>query len=234
MNGSLQEVTFGLRREATAPRRFRPLMAHPMNPVCRRNCMDGTLATRHADPQSGVALTVATAVQNVPASDSARPGLFGVHPLGCQKSLSGGERVDTLKGGHRTPLTLRAYGLKTGDYQIVSAWWRARHGRAFPENLIPPLGVMAERGGEPVAVLWAYQPAGIGVAFLEYAVTAPGQSFKASREALGRALLGVETILRKDGYSVARCFCQPAMARALRAFGFHGENGNLVKVFQPT
>jgi hypothetical protein len=79
--------------------------------------------------------------------------------------------------------------------------------------------------------LWAYQPAGIGVAFLEYAVTAPGQSLKEAREALGRALTGIEAVLRRDGYSLARCFCERAMARALRAFGFTGRDGNMAKVF---
>jgi hypothetical protein len=132
---------------------------------------------------------------------------------------------------NQTPIHLRTYGVKTGDYQMVDAWWRARHRSAFPENLIPPLGVVAERDGKPLAALWAYQSAGIGVAFLEYAVTAPGLSLMESRAALGRSLLGIEAILRKDGYSVARCVCARAMARALRAFGFTGENGNMIKAF---
>ncbi len=127
------------------------------------------------------------------------------------------------------PLTLRAYGLKTGDYQTVSSWWRARHAREFPETLVPPLGVMVERGGEPAAALWAYQSAGIGVAFLEFALTAPGQSFGQARAALGHALTGVEAVLRSTGYGLMRCVCQPPMARSLRAFGFHGENGNMAK-----
>src|SRR5207253_3124646 len=102
-------------------------------------------------------------------------------------------------------ITLRPYGTKTGDYQTVDAWWRARHGqgRPFPENLLPPLGIVAERDGKPVAALWAYQSAGIGMAFLEYAVTAPGQSFRQARAALGRLLFGIEHLLRLDGYSVA-------------------------------
>jgi hypothetical protein len=165
----------------------------------------------------------------VDESNACLPGVRVAHPGLFMGGPRCGPALDGCKNFH--PVHLRAYGLRTGDYQMVDAWWRARRRSGFPENMVPPLGVIAERDGKPLAALWAYQSAGIGVAFLEFAVTAPGLSFKDARAALGRALLGIEAILRRDGYSVARCFCAPAMARALRAFGFRGENGNLMKSF---
>lgn len=128
-------------------------------------------------------------------------------------------------------ILLRAYGLKTGDYQMVDGWWRARHRVPFPENLLPGLGVVAERDGEGAAALWAYQSAGIGVALLEYAITRPGQSWAQARESLGRAFEGVLLCLKMSHYSVARCFCSRPMERALRSWGFVGIDGNLSITF---
>jgi hypothetical protein len=128
------------------------------------------------------------------------------------------------------PLNARAYGIAVGDFQTVAAWWWARHGYPFPEILLPPLGVVVNRGHEPVAALWAYQSVGIGVAFLEFAITRPGLSLREAHAAMGFALMAVELILTRDNYSVIRCFAGPAVARAAKRHGFHGEHGNLTKI----
>lgn len=125
-------------------------------------------------------------------------------------------------------IKVRAYGLKIGDFQTLNAWWRARHGTPFPENLAPPLGLVAESGGEPAGALFAYQALSIGVAFLEFGVTRPGTSFKLARQIMKRLLHGIILVLQANDYGLLRCFCEtPAMERALKMFGFQGRNGNL-------
>lgn len=135
--------------------------------------------------------------------------------------------------GNDAPLEARIYGLQVGDYQLVNDWWMARHDRPFLETLIPPLGVFAERDGEPQAVAWAYESAGVGVAFLEHVITRPGLSFKDADAAFGCCLRGIEFLLRGRGYSVLRCIADERVARAAIAHGFQGVQGfsNLVKTF---
>lgn len=129
-------------------------------------------------------------------------------------------------------ITLRAYGLKTGDFQTVDAWWKAHGREAFPESLTPPLGIVAEIDEKPVGALWAYQAAGIGVAFLEFACTAPGLALRVVRAVFARLLHGMLACLKQDDYGQARCFVErPGIIRYLREAGFDGTGGNLVKYF---
>ena len=127
-------------------------------------------------------------------------------------------------------LTLRHYGLHTGDWQTVSGWYAARHGAPLPETLLPPLGVMCEDADGPAGVMFAYQSAGIGVAFIDPIVTRPQMAAEAAHAVLGRALEGIEAVLRKEGYSLLRCFTESeALARAVGRHGFTGTNRNLAK-----
>jgi hypothetical protein len=131
------------------------------------------------------------------------------------------------------PLTARVYGLKAGDYQLVNGWWKARHGRDFIETLLPPLGVIVERGSEPVAAIWAYESCGIGVAFLEYFITRPGLAFRAVSNAFGYCLKSIEFILKERGYSVLRAITEERLAKFAPLHGFKAIGGfhNVVKTF---
>lgn len=134
---------------------------------------------------------------------------------------------------NNTSLTARVYGLKAGDYQLVNEWWMARKGRPFLETLLPPLGVFAERDGVPVAVMWAYESVGIGVAFLEYFVTRPGQSFATTDRGFACCLAGITHILQQRGYSVLRGIIEDRFVPFARKHGFQGDGGfhNVIKSF---
>jgi hypothetical protein len=122
--------------------------------------------------------------------------------------------------GHE-PLQLRVYGTGLGDYQVVSAWWQARHGQPFPETLVPPDAVIVERAGKPVAFLCCYLSYGVGVAFLEFAVTRPGLGFKVAREAMTMAINGCVALAHGRGdFSFFRCNTVPAIGRVLLGLGF--------------
>ncbi len=125
------------------------------------------------------------------------------------------------------PIILRPYGVKTGDFQNLDRWWQARHSRPFPENIIPPLGIVAEIDGEPMGALFCYESVGIGVAHLDFGVVRPGLSFVAVKAIMGRLIEGIIHCLKQRGTGLLRCFCEtPAMERALRFYGFHGKRGN--------
>ena len=128
-------------------------------------------------------------------------------------------------------LTLRHYGLAVGDWQMVSGWHEARHGVPLPETILPPLGIISEDEHGPVAVWFAYQSLGVGVAFLEACVTRPGLTLQQAWAVIGRCLDGIEAVLKKEGYGMIRTFVEfPSLERCLRRFGFAGKNGNLAKL----
>jgi len=121
----------------------------------------------------------------------------------------------------REPLQLRLYGAGLGDYQELSSWWFERHKEPFPEALLPPDSVMVCRGGKTLAMLSVYLSYGIGVAFLEFAVTRPGLGIKDAREALEAALEGCIALAHSRGdYSIFRCSTIPAIGRFLKSLGF--------------
>lgn len=124
------------------------------------------------------------------------------------------------------PLTLRAFGLKTGDWQTVSAWHEARHGEALPETILPPLGIIVEDAAGPVAAVFAGQYVGIGIAQADHFLTRPGVGFAAARRAGRRALEGLIAVLRETDYGLLRCFtsCR-AFGRVLLRFGFIEHRG---------
>lgn len=124
------------------------------------------------------------------------------------------------------PLTARIYGLRAGDFQRVNEWWRRRNNDDLPETLLPPLGVIVERKGEPVGALWCYESYGIGVAFLEWPCTAPGLGPSEALKVMGCAVNACVHLAKTHGdYSVFRCSTLPGIARVLPKLGFVPEHG---------
>jgi len=120
-------------------------------------------------------------------------------------------------------LKARLYGEQIGDYQTVSGWWEARHGRPLIETLLPPLGIIIEDAAGPVAALWCYQSVGIGVCFLEFPVARPFLSLQKSIEALRFAVEACIQIAKAQGdYSLFRCYTLPGIGRVLKSMGFVG------------
>lgn len=127
-----------------------------------------------------------------------------------------------------TDLTVHDYWLEPDRFSTVSAWAEAR-GLPFPENLIPPLAVIVKRGGVPVAFLSAYQSVGIGVAFADWVVTAPGQTMAQAKEATLKAVDALKAALRVHGYGVLMAYAKEPVARILQHNGW-GRGGETVQL----
>ena len=126
----------------------------------------------------------------------------------------------------KEPLQVRMYGEAVGDYQTANDWWQSRHGEPLAETVLPPLGVMVERDGKPIAALWCYESFGIGVAFLEMPLTRPGLSVREAMQALSLAVEACVRIAKahaKEGggdVSLFKCYTLPGIAHVLPRLGF--------------
>lgn len=124
-------------------------------------------------------------------------------------------------------LQVRMYGEKVGDYQVVSGWWEARHGVPLAEVLLPPVGVIVEDHLGPRAALWCYECFGIGVCFLEFAVTKPRTNRLLATQALCMAVEGCVRVAKTRGdFSYFRCITHPSLAPSIEAMGFMLADGD--------
>lgn len=124
------------------------------------------------------------------------------------------------------PLQVRLYGEEVGDYQLVSAWWRERNGDDLMETLLPPIGVIVERGEDALGALWCYECFGVGVCFLEYPVTKPGISGGLGLRVMRLALEACIKLAKSHGdFSLFRCSTLESIAPVLPRLGFVPEGG---------
>ena len=122
-----------------------------------------------------------------------------------------------------------------GDFPLVNEWWITHKKGGFAVALLPPLGVMVEDESGPVGALWCYEPAGVGVGFLEFPVTRPGCSAAKAKTVMAYALATIMGLAGKfydppGEYNVFRACTTGPIARFLRRLGFHpdGETVNLI------
>ena len=112
------------------------------------------------------------------------------------------------------------------DHAFLREWWEAHApGTEFPVGILPPLGVLVVDGDGPVAALWCYESYGVGVAFLEFAVSRPGLSAAAAAAAFQAAAdacvkLAGQLVVPPGEFRVFRCFTLPAIARVLGRSGW--------------
>lgn len=130
-------------------------------------------------------------------------------------------------------LTVHDYWTYPNRYEIADSFWQGHKGLskgAFPENIIPPLAVIIQSNGEPVAFLAAYQAVGIGVAILDMICTKPGMSFKESREALLFGVNALKAALREMDYGLMMAYPTSPVARSLSQAGWqhHGQKEHLM------
>jgi hypothetical protein len=118
-----------------------------------------------------------------------------------------------------TVWTIRPYGEAVGDYQMISEWRKAHKVPELPETIIPPLAVIAEMDGEPIAFAVCYQSCGIGVCFLEWLTTRPGLTATLAREALRHVIGGIEACT-KDTHGLMFGYAPGQIAREAKRFGF--------------
>lgn len=116
-------------------------------------------------------------------------------------------------------MTVRKWNRAT-DTVMLAEWFRAHSERPFPLELLPPTGIIAEDETGPLAACFLYLSYGIGVAFVEAAVSRPGLSLKRSRQAFAAVLGGLEVIARAHDTGVLVCHALPALARVLESGGW--------------
>lgn len=130
-------------------------------------------------------------------------------------------------------MTARLYGEKPGDWQVVSSWWEGRGNHIFAETVLPPLGVLVEKAGEPIAAAWCYESFGIGVAFLEFPCTKPGLSPFVSAAALAKAEATIASVLQQRGrHKLLIGHTRPHIAAAMQRIGYVKAAENLVTVMR--
>ncbi len=129
-------------------------------------------------------------------------------------------------------LTVRAYTPE--DAAMVAGWWDDRQepiplqAIPFPFAVLPPLGVVVCDEFGPSAALWCYECYGVGVCFLEFPVSRPGQGVKRARTAFTFAVEACKALAGKSvepagEYHFFRAFTLPPIARALKRMGFEVE-----------
>lgn len=118
-------------------------------------------------------------------------------------------------------LTIRLYGAKSGDYQLVNEWWNHHRQEDLPETILPPNGVIVESDGNPACAVWLHLSLGIGVAFLENPVTRPGLTQREAVKCFAVAMGGLREIAKVHDYGLFIAHAEPGIARVLqRAYGF--------------
>lgn len=116
-------------------------------------------------------------------------------------------------------LTVHDYWQYHNRYELVNSWWKERKEGDFREELIPPVAVIVEADGEPVAFLSMYLAVGIGIAFLEWPVTKPCLGVKAKAPMI-RAIEALAEVAKSHDYGLLRIATLPKIARFLKREGW--------------
>ena len=117
---------------------------------------------------------------------------------------------------------------------MVDAWWGERGRGQFLENLLPPDGFIVERDGEAVAAIWLYFSYGIGMAFMEFAVTRPGQSAAQSRAAFKVLIDFARQLARERDFGMIWAHTFPSIAEFLKLDGWHAFPSQLISLVTHT
>lgn len=128
--------------------------------------------------------------------------------------------------------TMRLYEPK--DYEMLCEWRYARGKIAIPEIMLPKCGVVCECDGVPVASVFLHMSNSNGMCLAEHAVSAPGLSLKAAREAFGHCMECLKKIAADLGYHTMAVFTYPGIARTLERHGFRKAETNLVQMLTST
>lgn len=124
-------------------------------------------------------------------------------------------------------MTVRPYDPE--DYEMIALWRLAHVDGPVDPVVLPPCGIVVEDEGGPIAALWCYESAGIGVGHLELPLSRPGLSMAQATEAFRFA---VESIMELAGkgwqpqgtYGIFRVSAPPSIARVLSRMGWKRES----------
>jgi|GEM_PF-2154581 len=115
---------------------------------------------------------------------------------------------------------IRPVDKSAGDLSLISEWWSTHEKGRLPLELLPPTGFFVLKDDQPVAVVFLYLSVGVGVAFLEWAVSKPELSLKEARQAFDVLMDFTKVYLTDLDYGVIWANTLPGIARALKQHGF--------------
>lgn len=120
------------------------------------------------------------------------------------------------------------------DYEMLCEWRHARGKISLPAVMLPKCGVVCELDGQPVSALFLHMDNSCGMCMADHAVSVPGLSLKAAREAFRHCMECLKKIAADFGYHTMAAFTYPGIARSLEHYGFRKAESNLVQMFAPT
>ncbi len=113
------------------------------------------------------------------------------------------------------------------DHAAVTMWRKAHLTQELPERMVPPLAVIAESDGEPIAFACCYfcepREGGIPLAFVECVTTRPGLSLKQAREATGHCIECLKAMIAAAGGALMMAYGTAAASREAARLGFSND-----------
>lgn len=120
----------------------------------------------------------------------------------------------------RAILSVRMVDIET-DYPVVSEWWKAHGWPSVPQAMLPKLGVMVERNGDPCLAGWLYMDNSCGVSMLEWVVSNPATPPRDVLRSIEHLTSAIKLCAVQNGYHSMLTSCkQESLARAYEKNGF--------------
>jgi hypothetical protein len=120
------------------------------------------------------------------------------------------------------------------DYPLLKDWFEIHGSTTPPVSILPKLGAVCTKNGEPAAMLFLYMDNSVGVCRMEFPVSKPKMSLKDTRTALRHLLVYMRRTAKELNYGVMFVTTFPAMARYLEKEGFRIDRTNLVSMVGST
>lgn len=125
-------------------------------------------------------------------------------------------------------LSARLY--RESDFDLVARWLDQHGGPMLDSKRLPPLGIVVENGGQPVAALFAHLAVDRPVAFVEDPISRGGASLADTLDSFRFGLGAMKAALISLGYDALIANTSPPIAHILRRWGWNEREGNLVKL----
>jgi hypothetical protein len=149
----------------------------------------------------------------------------------CEQEQEDENEREGEKGWREVVWSVRGYGEKVGDYQMVCGWSEERGMGMLLENTLPPTGIIVEADSEAVAASWLYLCYGIGVGFWEGLIARPGLSLKMARAACGHCVGALKAIAAANDTGLIKTYAKGALAWEAERHGFIRADEGLISLF---
>ena len=113
------------------------------------------------------------------------------------------------------------------DYDMVKGWWQAHGWPGVSPHILPQFGAIASFRGRPAAAGWLYMDNSRGVSMLEWVVTNPDNTPRASLAAIGALVTYIKDYALSQDYGVMLTSCkQDSLLKLFERNGFeHTDSG---------